>query len=531
MPLNILVINLTRMGDLVQTFPLVQSLKASHPDSHLCFLALSSFAPVLTLCPDIDEVFTWDAGLLFKGLEGDYRPAAAYLEQQIALLNQRNFDLILNPVVAAESAILAGQIKAGQVLGMVHTKNQERIFTSLWSAYHIASQRRLGGHDFNIADIFCQTAGPGTGTGHLYSSVPAPARQAANEWFNSQLEPGIPVVGIHLGASQGNKTWPAESFAQLITLLLEQKIYILLFGGWNEVATDSPLNNLQHPRFFNLSGRFDLPTLTAFLARCNLLISNDTGPMHLAASQNTPVLNISLGPVSHWETGPYRPGSMVITANLPCHPCPFNHRCSHRDCHRLVSPQTVASTALAMLNPGLNLPSDMHVKMWQGVRDLYGLMHWLPPVPRPISPEEMQREATRLLWAVLLTGHSVGSAYPEYLARGYTGVKLPDQYVENMLTVAKLCRQLAEVYTRMGTGPASELKPGLNRARMIRNELDSLAERVYQGRDILFWVNLVENSWLDNDPHILSRNTGELFRLLARAWQTAELWRNNADSL
>jgi hypothetical protein len=108
----------------------------------------------------------------------------------------------------------------------------------------------------------------------------------------------------------------------------------------------------------NQVGRTTLPQLVGLLKTSSLLVTNDTGPMHLAVAAGTPVINISVGHVDFRETGPYGPGHWVIQADLACAPCGFDQVCPHHACKDRIECEQVAALCLHVLGRG---PFPTHV--------------------------------------------------------------------------------------------------------------------------------------------------------------------------
>ncbi len=96
-------------------------------------------------------------------------------------------------------------------------------------------------------------------------------------------------------------------------------------------------------------GQTTVPQLIALLEHCQLMVTNDTGPMHMAVGVNTPVLNVSVGHVDFWETGPFGPGNWVIQPDIICGPCGFDKICPHHACKDHIIPQEVAELCLHLL--------------------------------------------------------------------------------------------------------------------------------------------------------------------------------------
>jgi len=140
-----------------------------------------------------------------------------------------------------------------------------------------------------------------------------------------------PIVGVGFGASYGSaKMWPAERFAALIGRLREYASVVLLGADSDRGAERAVLERCAD-KPLSLVGRTDLPTLAAVMMRLSLYITNDTGPMHLAAASNVPTIAV-FGPTSPEETAPEGEKVTVIYHRADCAPCwkrecPMDQRC------------------------------------------------------------------------------------------------------------------------------------------------------------------------------------------------------------
>lgn len=140
-----------------------------------------------------------------------------------------------------------------------------------------------------------------------------------------------PLVGMGFGASYGAaKMWPAERFAKLADKL-SNSAYVILFGAGADQEVEKIVINASRSKLVSLVGKTDIPTLAAALSRLDLYITNDTGPMHLAAAAGAPTLAV-FGPTSPDETSPRGANVKVIYRKADCAPCwrrscPTDHRC------------------------------------------------------------------------------------------------------------------------------------------------------------------------------------------------------------
>jgi lipopolysaccharide heptosyltransferase II len=157
-----------------------------------------------------------------------------------------------------------------------------------------------------------------------------------------------PAIGVGFGAEYGSaKMWPAERFAELIDRL-ENMARIVLIGTDSDREIAAKVFALAKSSPLSLVGKTDLPTLVATLKRLALYITNDTGPMHLAAAAGTPVVAI-FGPTSPEETRPLGGNHILIYHGADCAPC-WKRKCPRDlECMNAVSVDEVEAAVRSAL--------------------------------------------------------------------------------------------------------------------------------------------------------------------------------------
>lgn len=136
-------------------------------------------------------------------------------------------------------------------------------------------------------------------------------------WRNEGIQQGEVVCVIHPGARWPHKRWPIERYKKLSSRLMAEMGYRIVWVGAQRVVYDG---GLECERVINLTGRTTLPQLAALIRRAALLVTNDSGPMHLAAAVGTPVVAI-FGPTDPRKTGPYGSGHTVLKKDFDCSAC------------------------------------------------------------------------------------------------------------------------------------------------------------------------------------------------------------------
>ena len=166
------------------------------------------------------------------------------------------------------------------------------------------------------------------------------------------------TLGINPGASYGSaKRWYSEKFAK-IAIELSDKFDIIIFGGSNEQDFAKEIEKLLIKKdinnYRNLAGKTSIAELIKYISNLDILITGDSGPMHLAASQKIPTIAI-FGPTNDVETSQWmNPKSIVVKKNLDCQPC-MKRTCplKHHNCMKLIEAQEVIDS-IPLIFPSLS---------------------------------------------------------------------------------------------------------------------------------------------------------------------------------
>jgi len=185
--------------------------------------------------------------------------------------------------------------------------------------------------------------------------VPPAAEVAA---WRERLGEGDPVVGLFPGSNAPARRWPVERFAGVARALRADGARVVVMGGTGERDVTGAVAQAA-PGVLDAGGATDLPGLAALLSVCQLVVTNDTGPMHLAGAVGTPTVTL-WGPSDPAEVCPVGARDVRVTgATLPCKPC-FKNACprsgpgtrlpeAHEECMRLISEEEVLRSARRVL--------------------------------------------------------------------------------------------------------------------------------------------------------------------------------------
>ncbi len=376
--MRIVLQNLTRFGDLLQSQPALAELAAQgHEVAVAC---LENFAGAAALLSGAATVFPLPGARFLAGLDTDWRRCLAAVGAFVADV-RREFDpeLVVNLTPALSARLLARRLCGDATRGFSLDPNGFRHESSPWATFLEASSANRGLSPFNVVDLFRKAAGVGEGPGRFTLRRPeASGLEAARARLVAASPPRTAFyVGFQLGASAAARQWPADFFAAVGRDLWERLGAVpVLLGGPGEKALAARYRESCQTPVVDLLGGTDLPQLAATLCHIRLLVTNDTGTLHLAAGLDVPSISIFLATAQPFDTGPYREGCLCLEPDMPCHPCPFGQPCPHDNaCLRAIGPETVRDAALRFLNAGVFTPGAYPgARAWRSVRDAAGFM-------------------------------------------------------------------------------------------------------------------------------------------------------------
>ncbi|MDH4152406.1 MAG: glycosyltransferase family 9 protein [Nitrospira sp.] len=352
---QVLIVNITRMGDLVQMGALLSRLQEEWPGVAVDLVVDRRFAPVASLLKGLREVIAFDfhelideSRALVKDVVALYQEAAAWVKP----LAERRYDRVINLTFNKPSALLAGFIGAPDIRGAQSAWDGGIVIEHPWMAYFsdFHQFRRL--NRFNLVDIYA-LGGSGPGT---FAPLRLTVSHEARAWAKQVLAESSSWIAVQAGASDGMKAWRPHLFGQALAQVSKRwQDGILFIGSREEEATIAEVVRVYRAAggqnlVKTMAGRTTLDQLAGLLGECRLLLTNDTGPMHVGVAVGTSVIDLSVGHVDFQETGPYGPGHWVVQPELDCAPCGFDHVCAHHACKDRITSDFVADLMGHLLN-------------------------------------------------------------------------------------------------------------------------------------------------------------------------------------
>lgn len=341
---NILVINLGGIGDLLLSTPALCALKNSYPNARITLLVIPRAAGLAGDLPYIDQTYCFKPYFGLNALREDLRA--------LLILRKKGFDLAINmrTLVSKISAlkikilleIINPKVKAGRDTegrgGFFDIKIPETDKGDKYEMeYDIDTVKALGAQEFNRNLTF------DIDKGDEEKILSILRRESINE---SDILIGVNPAGMP------SRRWPVENFASAIGRISKEiACKFIITGAVNESSLAKRIIGLSNKDadIIDLTGQLSLKELGALIKRYNCFISNDTGPMHIAAILNTPQVAI-FGPgfLVRFDPRNISKRAIVLYKETECSPC-NKKACRSMKCLKAISPDEVAKSALDLL--------------------------------------------------------------------------------------------------------------------------------------------------------------------------------------
>ena len=308
---RILFIKPSSLGDIVHAMPTLAALRRAYPSATVTWLVKRQWSSLVERINGVDRVWSVESGL--KG----------WLSQVPALREER-FDVAVDLQGLFRSAAMAWLSGAPRRIGFLNAREG--------AAWWYNQRVPVATPEMHAVDrylLVAEAMGAQTASPEFSFRVPQSDHDRVDRLLRqSGIPPGTRWVAMAIGARWPTKRWPAASFAALADQLsAEGSGPVVFLGGPDERADVMAVRNMMKGTSIDLAGALPIEYLPSLLGKAAALITNDSGPMHIAAAVGTPVLAL-FGPTSPVRTGPYGSGHRVLTHEISCSPC-FRRSCTN----------------------------------------------------------------------------------------------------------------------------------------------------------------------------------------------------------
>jgi heptosyltransferase I len=337
--MDILLIKMSALGDVIHALPVIPSLRRAFPGANIHWLVEETAAPLLHCHPGVNRVLVSHRGKWGRHLRDPRRWLNILLEMWALVRQLRlvHYDLAIDFQGLLKSGVWISLARAKRKVG--YDRSRER------SHFFLTERVPPVDPDIHAVERYLMLVKSIVGEATEVNFGLSQSHEDRNHlWkmFRSEgLDPSRPYAVLVPAARWETKRWPEESFARLADwLAMELGLQVAITG----VEADRPLvarivNEMGQPSL-DLSGRTDVLGLMSLLKGAHVVVSTDSGPMHLAVAVGTPVVAV-FGPTAPCRTGPYGEGHRVVRGRVECSPC-FRRSCTAMTCMKAIDFHEVA---------------------------------------------------------------------------------------------------------------------------------------------------------------------------------------------
>ncbi len=315
---KILLIRLSSLGDIVLTTPAIRAVRAHLPDAYVAMLVGKQSAEVLRENPHLNEIITFDRFAKDKD--------TGEMLRTVRMLREREFTLAIDLQRKFRTALL-----------MYFSGATERIGKGALCTVRVPEQgnKHATAHSFDLL----HAAGIPAVDQRLELFLAESEYTDASRRFDTAgvTQTGL-KVGVFPGAGWKLREWMPDRFAAIGDRLFQHfNAEVLIFGGEKESELVHTVANLMDARAIPFAGNLQVRELAACIEKCDLFLTNDTGPMHIAAAVGTPTVSL-FGPGNHIRFQPLGGLHQTIRHDVPCNPCKqFTDKCKDNICMKKIT--------------------------------------------------------------------------------------------------------------------------------------------------------------------------------------------------
>ena len=342
---NVLCVRLDSLGDVLLTSPAIVGLKQACPGRRVTLLTSHSGVAAARLIAEIDEILVYEAPWMKNGLQ----PDASRDLQMISRLAAARFDAATIFTVYSQNPLAAALLcyLAGIPLRLAHCRENPYHLLTDW--VREPEPDEFVRHEVRRQLDLVATVGVTCDDDRLRLCIPDQARRRVRRHLADFGFSGRePWLVVHPGSTAASRRYPPEQFATVADELAKRDFRVIFTGDRSEEELVDSIRRDMFGPSHSLCGQLDLAEFAALVEAAPLLISNNTGPVHVAAAVGTPV--VDLYALTNPQHTPWRVPHRVLFHDVPCKYC-YKSVCprEHHDCLRLVEPDQVVQATLELL--------------------------------------------------------------------------------------------------------------------------------------------------------------------------------------
>jgi len=347
--MNILIIKLSAIGDVVHTLPALSALRMLYPDAHITWVIEEASSDIIQNNPHLDRILISRRKYWLENLKRFRNIGKTIIEIRslISELRDRHYDLVIDFHGLFKSSVFVLLSGGKRKLGYDSMQELSGFFLN---------EKIVEDMNKHAVDRYMDFPR------YLGAEIEQPEFVISFEEDNkirvrrllqeNYIDSADSFVAINAIAFWKTKLWDNNKFARLCDRIVEELNYTVVFTGGTNGGSIERIRSKMTQRSVNLEGRTSLRDLAYLYTLSALLVTTDSGPMHIAAAVKTPTVAL-FGPTDPTRTGPYGEHHIIIRKELPCSPC-FLKRCDTNRCMQEISTDEVFEAIKTVIKNRLN---------------------------------------------------------------------------------------------------------------------------------------------------------------------------------
>ena len=334
--MNILVVKLSAIGDVIHTLPALNAIRKQYPGAHITWLVEEAAADLIQAHAALNRVLISKRKEWVKGLWGlHWHKNVSAIQQFVRTLRDTEYDIIIDFQGLFKSGILVGLARGKRKVGF--DKGMNHMECSYLFYNEKVKPVDMDIHALTRALMLIESIGVHSRDVHYHIPVTTKDRAKTADLLDRHgIGAGTLFVAINPMAKWSSKLWGYAKFARLASQIrADLKAQVVFTGSAKDRLEIAEIESHMGGGVVNLAGKTTLKMLAALYQKAGCVITADTGPMHLAAAVEAPLVAI-FGPTAPWRTGPFGEGHRVLREGLDCSPC-FKRNCRGMECMKQIS--------------------------------------------------------------------------------------------------------------------------------------------------------------------------------------------------
>lgn len=332
--MKILIVKLSAIGDVVHSLPVLYALRQKFPSAHIAWLVEGAASSLLEGHPLLDRLLISRRKSWLSSIRRDPNRVLSEIRHFVKELRDTQYDIILDLHALLKSGLLIALSRGGRKVGYAQGDEfssiflNERVASYDLDKHAVLRYMNLAVHLGAEPDVF---------------RFPIPITHSDRESLRKILkkeEITAPFVAFNPVAKWESKLWDTDKFAILADYCIKELgLSVVFTGSKTDKKEVSLIMSRMKGHAVSLCGKTNLRELAYAYTLSAATVTTDTGPMHIAAAVEAPVIAL-FGPTAPWRTGPFGQGHKVIRKNLPCSPC-FRKKCPELKCMKGIEVEEV----------------------------------------------------------------------------------------------------------------------------------------------------------------------------------------------